>query len=179
MAGGRRGRLGPALTARLNAAVEATTLGQDGSITTARELGLPKPIGSASDKSAGAKSASLGLKGGAKSPAQGNTQTKPRSRSPAAGGTGGRPPAKQLGGQSPKSPGFRFGTKPVTPTGGQLPAIAGISSLPKEQAEHNTPASKVDQSLNTERAANWNQLDSEEPMPAPKPVPPKAKPMSS
>ena len=165
------------LTARLNAALEATTLGQEGSIKTVRELGLPRPISKAGDKSAGAKSVNLGLKGGAKPPAQGNTQAKPRSKPPTAGGTGGRPLAKQLGGQSPKPSGFRFGAKPVTPTGEQLPAIAGISSLPKEQAEQNTPASRVDQSLNSERAADWSGLDAVKPKPPPKPVSLKTKPM--
>ena len=161
----------------------------DATLNVAKAIGKATPMNlasakaAASTKSASAKpgTVSLGLKGGGKSPSPG----KSRAKSPAAGGSVKRPPAKQLGARSPKSPVkatvFNFGAKPTTPPGGQLPAIAGISSLPKDQVEQNTPASKVDQSMDDSRAADWNQLDedaTEEPMPPPARVTPKSKPQS-
>ena len=138
-------------------------------------------------KSANAKSASAGLKGGGKASA--------------AGKSGSRSPAAQLGARSPKSPTpgqsssrsptspkvFGFGIKhnqqgqPLIdpkPPDKQLPTVVGISGFSKakdktpgtpttgnslapfaEHAEQNTPASMVIQPLDDTRDANWNQLD--------------------
>ena len=138
------------LTARLNAATGATTLGQDGSTRTARELGLPMPIGS------GAK-----------------VRSKPAGAKTAAGGTP----------KSPKSPSLRdqfrtsFGVKP--PPEQQLPTIDGIQR--DEEIERNTPASRLEHPPDTERGADWDQLDDSVAMPPParpKPAKAKAKAMS-
>jgi hypothetical protein len=79
--------------------------------------------------------------------------------------------------KSPKSPGgFKFGVKVTPPPEKQLPAIEGIDILRDEAVEQNTPASSLEQPLDTVRAADWHQLDASVSMPPPaKPKPAKAK----
>ena len=163
------------LSARLEHA-----LGRGGPPRSTKELRLPSSGAKVSNKSAGAKTAAAGLQGNAKSSTQGQSTSQPSPKSPKAGGTSKQATDKQHSVASLKSPespgfsnlsGFRFGVKPATPTGGQLPAIEGIGSLHDEAVEQNTPASSLEQLLDTACAADWNQLDASVAMP-----PPKAKP---